>query len=750
MKKILSLLFLTNFVASFGLSQDYQWPLKLDKSLSSNFGEYRPRRFHAGIDIKTKGTTGHEVLAVSDAYISRIKVSSDGYGKVMYLKLNDGNTAVYAHLNAFIPILNAIVKLEQNRLNAYSIEKYFGVKELPVQKGDLIGYTGETGGAYAPHLHFELRDANNRPLNPLSHGITIYDKRLPVPESIAIVPLSRDAVINGSNLPQIFPLHRIKTDEYELPDTIHVFGKIGLEIAATDKISNMTNKFNLFGAALSIDEVEQYRIEFDRFPFEQTHLIEVERDNSLIRLNEGDFHKLFSTDANRVLDFINKPSYGQLQLTPGYHKIMIRLFDPAKNVVKIKGTLFAAPPISINASILNWSDSTIAISLKPKGSPFPITDFVCYSFKSKGYAEQKIEATTTHSDQRNLIVNLPIREVNHRILQFIGINKLGAVSKPYHLPINIAPADYMTVDIELSISHLQNTILFQVETSSYISQQPQITLRGKTKDLSVNLFRISPTAFLSDPLIPDQFLGTAEVIIIIEGSPVRETRIRMRPNIASTIKQTSVISPDENCSLQALPTTFYEKTAFWIENVKIPVPVAGGTFIGKTYQLQPFDRPLQDSARIAIKLPTMERNSGNMGIFYYDQKEGWTYLPSRFSEKRRMFFTTVYSLEAIAIIEDTNEPIIKNVFPGNGGYYQFQDVKTLSAKIFDELAGINNEKSISMILDGKNLIFEYQPIKKNVRYILDTPLEKGEHSLVIEATDQVGNFTRKEVHFSVN
>ncbi|MCH8069547.1 MAG: M23 family metallopeptidase, partial [Candidatus Marinimicrobia bacterium] len=143
MKKIFSLLILSIHMVSFGLAQDYQWPLKLDKSLSSNFGEYRPRRFHAGIDIKTKGTTGHEILAVSDGYISRIKVSSGGYGKVLYLKLNDGNTAVYAHLNAFIPVLNAIVKLEQNRQNTYSIEKYFGENELPVQKGDLIGYTGE-------------------------------------------------------------------------------------------------------------------------------------------------------------------------------------------------------------------------------------------------------------------------------------------------------------------------------------------------------------------------------------------------------------------------------------------------------------------------------------------------------------------------------------------------------------------------------------------------------------------------------
>ena len=71
------------------------------KTLTTVFGEERSRRFHAGIDVRTYGQIGDSLFAVYDGYVSRIKISPDGYGKTLYLKLNDGNTAVYAHIDKF-------------------------------------------------------------------------------------------------------------------------------------------------------------------------------------------------------------------------------------------------------------------------------------------------------------------------------------------------------------------------------------------------------------------------------------------------------------------------------------------------------------------------------------------------------------------------------------------------------------------------------------------------------------------------
>jgi len=120
------------------------------------------------LDIRTWGKVGYKIYAVSDGYIKRIRTGSKGYGKVLYIQLNDGNTAVYAHLERFTPTLNETVRLLQEYFGSYTIDHNFEPKEFPVRKGDLIGYTGDTGSISGPHLHFELRDKQEHPLNPLS------------------------------------------------------------------------------------------------------------------------------------------------------------------------------------------------------------------------------------------------------------------------------------------------------------------------------------------------------------------------------------------------------------------------------------------------------------------------------------------------------------------------------------------------------------------------------------------------------
>jgi murein DD-endopeptidase MepM/ murein hydrolase activator NlpD len=56
----------------------------MGKYFSSNFGENRDDHFHMGLDIKTGGAIGVEILAVEDGYISRIKSDFNGYGKALY------------------------------------------------------------------------------------------------------------------------------------------------------------------------------------------------------------------------------------------------------------------------------------------------------------------------------------------------------------------------------------------------------------------------------------------------------------------------------------------------------------------------------------------------------------------------------------------------------------------------------------------------------------------------------------------
>ncbi len=97
--KISILLFIIpSFIFS---SSDYKWPTDASKTLTTVFGDIRPFRYHTGIDIRTYGINGHNVYAIEDGYVSRILISTSGYGKTVYITMIDGNTSVYAHLDRF-------------------------------------------------------------------------------------------------------------------------------------------------------------------------------------------------------------------------------------------------------------------------------------------------------------------------------------------------------------------------------------------------------------------------------------------------------------------------------------------------------------------------------------------------------------------------------------------------------------------------------------------------------------------------
>ncbi len=162
-------------------AQDFTPPLDIPLVLSGTFGELRSSHFHAGIDIKTQGRTGLEVKSIADGYVSRIKVSTRGYGKALYISHPSGHTSVYAHLKSFSPEIEAYVKKMQYARESFEIELFPDSKRLPVKQGGLIAFSGNTGGSFGPHLHFEIRNTQSEvPVNPLDFGFKVQDTSPPV------------------------------------------------------------------------------------------------------------------------------------------------------------------------------------------------------------------------------------------------------------------------------------------------------------------------------------------------------------------------------------------------------------------------------------------------------------------------------------------------------------------------------------------------------------------------------------------
>lgn len=136
MRYLLTLLLLAagcTAARAHGDSTQYLFPVRQVAGLySANFGELRPGHFHGGVDIKTDGAVGKELVAVADGYVSRLSVAPGGYGRALYITLRNGHTAVYGHILRFRDDLEQRVDAERRRTRRNSVNLWFRPDEFPV------------------------------------------------------------------------------------------------------------------------------------------------------------------------------------------------------------------------------------------------------------------------------------------------------------------------------------------------------------------------------------------------------------------------------------------------------------------------------------------------------------------------------------------------------------------------------------------------------------------------------------------
>ncbi|WP_136480854.1 M23 family metallopeptidase [Cognatitamlana onchidii] len=250
--------------------QDYfNPPLNVPLVLSGTFGELRSNHFHAGLDIKTQQTTGLKVFASANGFVSRIKVSHFGYGKALYITHPNGYTTVYAHLQKFAPTIEAYVKKAQYKKESYEIELFPKAEELPVFQDSLVAYSGNSGGSGGPHLHFEIRDKNEHPMNPMLFGLDVKDTTSPVVKSIYAYPLDTKSFINQSNTKQKLRLIPLLNGDYKV-ENIDAIGSIGFGIETIDRQDLGANANGVANIQTFVNGSRNFELDFKRFSFNES------------------------------------------------------------------------------------------------------------------------------------------------------------------------------------------------------------------------------------------------------------------------------------------------------------------------------------------------------------------------------------------------------------------------------------------------------------------------------------------------
>ena len=127
-----------------GLPSLKVFPMQGRCNFSDTWGQARSGgRTHEGTDVI--GAKGLALYAVVDGVIAKTYVGAVNGGNAIRLTAPDGTYFYYAHLDSFAPGIAVGV---------------------PVRAGQIIGFSGDSGNAGTPHLHFEVHPRGGAAVNP--------------------------------------------------------------------------------------------------------------------------------------------------------------------------------------------------------------------------------------------------------------------------------------------------------------------------------------------------------------------------------------------------------------------------------------------------------------------------------------------------------------------------------------------------------------------------------------------------------
>ena len=327
----------------------FRSPLDIPLVLSGTFGELRSNHFHSGIDIKTRGKEGLKAYAVADGYVSRIKIVQYGFGKAIYIRHPNGYTSVYAHLSKYADAIEKYVKKYQYKTKKNTAGNlYLKENQFPVKKGDVIAYTGDTGGSSGPHLHFEIRNTSTeKVVNPMLFGIRPEDDIPPVFQSLMIYALSSASRINENNLNVALPIKKTAKGIYKT-NRFSSNGLIGIGVRVFDRLNNANNKNGIYSLEMFVNGKSVYYHDVSTFSFSESKLINLLIDYPYFKTYKQRIQKTHRVEKNSLSIYKNLVNDGKIQVAENANyqvQVIAKDFHGNKSILEI-------PIKGINSNVL--------------------------------------------------------------------------------------------------------------------------------------------------------------------------------------------------------------------------------------------------------------------------------------------------------------------------------------------------------------------------------------------------------------
>lgn len=139
---------LTISIANSVIDPPSRYPTLKKLQVTSHYGNrmypiLKVQKMHKGIDFKAP--MGTPIVATADGVILVAQSNKKGYGTHIIIKHDKQYKSLYAHLSKMKVVIGQEIK-----------------------KGEVIGYSGNSGASVAPHLHYEVRK-DDKAVDPKSY-----------------------------------------------------------------------------------------------------------------------------------------------------------------------------------------------------------------------------------------------------------------------------------------------------------------------------------------------------------------------------------------------------------------------------------------------------------------------------------------------------------------------------------------------------------------------------------------------------
>lgn len=729
------------------------WPVKGSIDLSSGFGDLRSGRFHSGLDIRTGGKVGQPLLSPVDGYVWRVKMSYYGYGKGLYLKGDDGYLYVLAHLMDFVPKIRKPVQLAQVAAERYYVDLYFPPDSIRVEKGEHIGFTGKTGVG-APHLHFEKRTADNIPINPLAHGLSIKDNTKPVFRRLGIQLMDQSSLLGKGQRRIFVPLKRdAKTGVYVCDTIISMSSPFGLMADCFDLNRPGGMKRAVYSLSVLLDDKPFYQVTFDSLRFDFNEFSRLEYDYEEAVNHRKRVRNLFARRGNGFVGSKAHDSNGGIigadgRLSDNLHTLRIIAKDEAGNQAEAQIDF-----VWIGSGQVFHLDSIV--NPEPARTQFYLTANPVL----KKINLDSLRVFRTRQEQWYSVSRGSLIDAGNS--QFI-----------YEYYNN----DYRTACLRIAVFHSGNSLIedrifngiqhgsgkridFEYEV---MDDGIRVSLSGK--ELQANYARVE--LYYRDSLLGIEYprlFHMSQHYGIIPPKPEyaridrfgycfgRDTTITSQKSDPVDIRLVG-IKETEDIDIDGLLTLHLGKKYFYkpryLEFKVSAVPQSNLLKLNSLlYQILPEAFVCREDFKMTLKLRTRNEFNKRSGICWLDKEEDkWVWLDNSFDNH----VLTAWSSGggSFSSVFDYEAPLIRRLNIRNGSSMTRVRPK-IGFYVEDTLSGVYDDEDIRIELDGKWLIPEYDPEDSLVIAIPREDLAPGKHHLGIILTDRAGNKTEQYLQFTV-